>query len=144
MPGSEQWSPKCPYLSAIGMNFIQCTLHCCLRDERQFDNSNSCNKYADNICFMNFELCPKYHEIYVEEMSTQDTKITHYRECAFCCNSSGYTGLKYNYGGTHCYCQKHQKEVENFNPATVCEWFNKKVDININNMSDLLEFFLTV
>jgi len=62
-------------------------------------------------------------------MESQSKSDVEYRKCAFCCNSSGYIGLSDSKkGGTHCFCQLYKKDVEKFNPNTVCEWFNKFYD----------------
>jgi hypothetical protein len=143
MPESNSRNPKCPYLSSIGMDGVQCTLHCLIRGNHRFDNPKSCNSFTKIICFNDFDKCLTYQNIYAEEMASIDKRILEYRKCAFCCNSSGYTGLKINHGSTHCYCQKHGIEVENYNPLTVCDCFNKKVNSKIENLIDLLLFYAT-
>lgn len=133
------WTPKCPYLSSIGEKDIQCTLHCMLRNEQHFDRYSDVHEFTDKICFGDFDTCLAYQNIYTEEMASDDKYILDFRKCAFCCNNSGYTGLRYHYGGTHCYCQKHGVEVENFNKNAVCEWFNKKAYTSISDIFGVLK-----
>lgn len=135
---NDKWRPKCPYLSCIGVNYIQCELHCRFKNEKVFNNSIDTHRFTDSVCFREFDTCIAYQEIYAEEISSVDKWILDYRKCAFCCNSSGYTGLKYHHGSTHCYCQKHDVEVENFNSNTVCEWFNKKAGTAINDIFQMI------
>lgn len=134
----DDWKPKCPYLSCIGEKFITCALHCRNKYKKEFNSMAETHLFADSICFKSFDMCPVYHEIYAEEMSSNDKWILHYRKCGFCCNNSGYLGLKYNNGSTHVFCQLKKAEVECFNPSTVCEWFNKKAGTVINNIFDFL------
>lgn len=136
----NNWHPHCPYLSSIGENEVQCTLHCKMRNEQHFDNNSDVDEFTDKICFLDFDTCLVYQKIYTEEMASNDEYILDYRKCAFCCNSSGFTGLKIHHGGTHCYCQRHGIEVEKFNSNTACDWFNKKASAyEVNDMFDMLK-----
>lgn len=119
---SLPYKAKCPYLSTIGDKYINCTLHFRFKDKHEFSSQNEVLNYSSNFCFCDFDKCDTYQKIYQEQMNNTDKN----RECAFCCNNSGYTGLSdCKKGNTHGFCQVHKKDVEKFNPDVVCKWFNK-------------------
>lgn len=133
---ADDWKPKCPYLSCIGEKNITCSLCFSVENIREFNSSQETFNFTRDYCYNNFDKCNVYHEIYAKECSSTEDWIISFRQCAYCCNSSGYLGLIYNSGTTHCYCQIHKIEVENFDSSKVCEWFNKKAGTVINNIFD--------
>jgi hypothetical protein len=134
---NKVFSPKCPFLSCIGQNYVSCTLHAINKDKKKFDTENCLRKYLDEICYKNFNRCETYLKIYVEEIKSQDKYIKQYHSCTYCCNSTGYTGLKEHSGQTHTFCQVFKKEIER--PGVPCEWFNCRKVEKITNMFNMLK-----
>lgn len=137
LENKEVYYPKCPYLSCVGQDYVRCTLYAVNMNKRQFDKKIDLRKYIDEICFMEFNKCKTYQDIYVEEMKSQDNYTKQYHSCTYCCNTSGYTGLKENSGQTHTFCQVFKKEIER--PGVPCEWFNRRKISNKINMFKMLK-----
>lgn len=126
LPGEMKYKAKCPYLSVIGDKYIQCCLHAMHRGRPEFSSQGALHEHTKNVCYCDFDRCDIYQATYKEEMESQDKRILEYRECAYCCNNSHYTGLKEHDGSTHGFCQLWQEDKELFNTGSVCEWFNKR------------------
>lgn len=124
-----KYKNRCPYISSIGIKNITCTLHCINKNVKQFINEDDTKRYTSNYCFSDYDKCKHYQEIYKEEMESQDQRILEYRECDYCSNSRGYSGLnrkpKDVDGSKYCFCQVKQSPVESYNTDTVCEYFNR-------------------
>jgi hypothetical protein len=124
---TSQFHPRCPYLGSHGDTFIQCAAHAKILGTMNFDSDDACDEKVDNHCFGRFLDCESYRKYYADRAEHQswvlpDRRIN-YETCAFCCNSTGYTGLPEGYDGqAYCYCQKHQKTMKK---DEACEWHNR-------------------
>lgn len=117
---------RCPYLSSLGQKSILCTLHARCLGEKKFDTEGETTKHSNAFCFGHFDECELYKAGYEKEMSSSEKWVLEYRKCVYCCNSSGATGLVKNHHGSHCFCQVHRDERPNYDPNSLCGWFNKR------------------
>lgn len=129
---SKQYRIKCPYLSSIGNDFIDCNAPNARRlNTVKFDSAKACHDMVDMKCNGRFMDCEDYQKYYADPTTWDDWAVperrTNFRICAYCCNSSGYTGLPKDIDGTTwCFCQKKQEPVER--DSSPCEWFNRHPD----------------
>jgi len=122
---SNSYVPTCPYFSVLGSYYIQCTIYAHIKARHVFGNSADMHRYYDNVCRGNFHKCECYQKCYDEEIKSTNKYVQDFKKCAFCCNNSGYTGLKKYNGSTYSFCQLWQVEKESYNPGATCEWFNR-------------------
>jgi len=122
---NNEWQPKCPYLAAIGIKYVTCELHAHHKGKHEFENKEALRHHMDSICYKDFDQCETYRKTYLEEMRSIAPSDLEYRKCAYCCNNSGYIGLKTHDGSTHGFCQLKQEDMPKYDTKTVCEYFNK-------------------